>query len=69
MGFFLKKLFTKMSDFKFYLYECLFFTKSVSDCYSSFPVCIAIGVTPVSLVYNSLSNIPVSGILFLSVKY
>ena len=33
------------------------------------PVCIAIGVTPVSLLYNSLSNIPVSGILFLPVKY
>lgn len=61
-----------MSDFKFYLSEYLFL-QNLSQIV--IPVCIAIGVTPVSLVYlltlvyNSLSNIPVSGILFLPVKY
>ena len=55
-----------MSDFKFYLSECLFL-QNLSQIV--IPICIAIGETPVSLVYNSLSNIPVSGILFLPVKY
>ena len=55
-----------MSNFKFYLSECLFL-QNLSQIV--IPICIAIGVTPVSLVYNSLSYIPVSGILFLPVKY